>query len=849
VTSDAASAARIHPRSAPLWGLGRVLMNENPGLLVTLIDLAIDPAGAAAAEGLEHELLAPDGENEIVLSAHGRYALRLQRSTVPASAPQDLAAAERFRLDFRVPGQLRNLDWFPIPARTLKAHEIEVRPMAVGLNFRDVMYAMGLLPDDVVENGFSGASLGLEFAGTISRVGKDVADYQPGDEVMGFAPACFASHVVTTAAAVAVKPPEWSFAQAATVPVAFFTVYYSLKHLANLQPGERVLIHGGAGAVGIAAIQLARHLGAEVYATAGTEEKRDFVHLLGADRVFDSRSLAFADEILALTAGEGVDVILNSLAGEAINRNLRALKPFGRFLELGKRDFVENTHIGLRPLRNNISYFGIDADQLLVARPELASRLFGEVMALFRDGALVPLPAREFSARRVVDAFRYMQQSRQIGKVILDLRDARVQVRRPELKPVPLRLSREATYLVSGGLSGFGLESARRLAQRGAGHLVLLCRRGLAAPGAAETIAELEALGAQVHVFACDVADRAALEAVLQVVGRDLPPLRGVLHAAMVLDDSLIANLDARRFSRVLAPKILGAQHLHELTLDHPLDHFILYSSVTTCIGNPGQANYVAANAYLEALIAWRRARGLTGTCVAWGPIGDVGYLSRNESLKDSLAARLGTPPLSATAALDMLERILAADVAQITVADLSWPTLSRLLPSASSLRFEYLRRSAGSGGSGGDTMLDVKALIAGKSLDEVRQIVHDLVVKEVSEILRLGPERIDPQRSLYDLGMDSLMAMELALGIEKRFGISLPAMALNEGPSVERISARLTACLSGAEVDTAGARDTLEDLVRTMAVQHSEDITAHEISETVADVRREALAGARLIP
>jgi acyl transferase domain-containing protein/NADPH:quinone reductase-like Zn-dependent oxidoreductase/acyl carrier protein/NADP-dependent 3-hydroxy acid dehydrogenase YdfG/SAM-dependent methyltransferase len=841
------NTALMHPSNAPLWGLGRVLMNEQPALGCTLIDVAIDPAGTEAAERLSRELLWPDGENEIVLAEQGRFALRLQRC--PAFAAALATTAEEFRLDFRVPGQLRNLDWFPLPTRALQRHEIEVRPMAAGLNFRDVMYAMGLLPDEVVENGFSGASLGLEFAGIVHRVGEDVTDYRPGDEVMGFAPACFASRVITTAGAIARKPPGWSFAQAATVPVAFFTVYYALKHLANLQPGERVLIHGGAGAVGIAAIQLAQHLGAEVIATAGNDEKRDFVHLIGADRVFDSRSLAFADEILALTGGEGVDVVLNSLAGEAIHRNLRALRRFGRYLELGKRDFVENTHIGLRPFKNNISYFGIDADQLLIARPQLACRLFGEVMALFREGVLVPLPAREFSAGRIVDAFRYMQQSRQIGKVVIDLKDARVPVRRPAQTPVRLRLSQDASYLVTGGLSGFGLESARALARRGAGHLVLLCRQGLATPGAEEAIAGLQALGARVHVRACNVADRPALAAVLRAVARELPPVRGVLHAAMVLEDCLIANLDAARLQRVLAPKIQGARNLHELTLDYPLEHFILYSSVTTCLGNPGQANYVAANAYLEALVAWRRSRGLTGTCVAWGPIDDAGYLSRNEGLKDSLAARLGTAPLRAAAALEMLERILMADLAVVTVADLGWPVLSKLLPSAVGPRFDYQRRAAGAGDCGSDATLDLTTLLAGRGIEETRQIVQELVLKEVSQILRLGPERIDPARSLYDLGMDSLMAMELALGIEKRFGINLPAMALNEGPSVERISQRLTARLSGVEAEVTTPAHRIENLVRTIAAQHSEDMSAQEVREIAAHVQREVQTGARLIP
>lgn len=268
---------------------------------------------------------------------------------------------------------------------------------------------------------------------------------------MGFGSSCFASHVITRADAVAPMPENWSFEAAATVPTVFLTVYYALKQLAALQPGERVLIHGAAGGVGIAAIQLARYLGAEIYATAGSDEKRDFVKLLGADHVFDSRSLAFADDILDATAGEGVDVVLNSLAGEAMRRSIDVLKPFGRFLELGKRDFFENTPVGLRPFKNNISYFGIDADQLLTARPRLAVQLFHEVMALFREQALAPLPYRVFSANRITDAFRVMQQARHIGKIVVSLADARPDIEQP-LQPVPaIRFERNSTWLVTGG--------------------------------------------------------------------------------------------------------------------------------------------------------------------------------------------------------------------------------------------------------------------------------------------------------------------------------------------------------------------------------------------------------------
>jgi NADPH:quinone reductase-like Zn-dependent oxidoreductase len=329
----------------------------------------------------------------------------------------------------------------------------------------------------------------MEVAGVVSDVGPGISELAVGDEVIAFAPASFAEKVVTPSAAVVHKPAGWSFNAAATVPTAFFTAYYALQHLAQLQPGERLLVHGAAGGVGLAAIQLGKALGAEIFATAGSDAKRDVVRLVGADHVLDSRSLAFADDVLALTGGKGVDVVLNSLAGEAINRNLRVLRPFGRFLELGKRDFYENTRIGLRPFRNNITYFGIDADQLMAERPALTRRLFGELMKLFEQGELSPLPYRAFPAAQAVEAFRYMQQSRQIGKVVLNFDDGVGSVQRLAPQPLSLQLDPQATYLVTGGMRGFGLATACWLARKGARHLVLLSiGNGITSEGRACTL-------------------------------------------------------------------------------------------------------------------------------------------------------------------------------------------------------------------------------------------------------------------------------------------------------------------------------------------------------------------------
>jgi NADPH:quinone reductase-like Zn-dependent oxidoreductase/short-subunit dehydrogenase/acyl carrier protein len=825
-----------------VWGLGRVVMNEYPALSCTLIDLDLDPSSDEAARQLQEELLSPNEEREIVLTARGRFGLRMER--MPAVAlPEHPGTAPRFKLDFRVPGQMRNLRWLPQSEHALAPADIEVRVVATGLNFRDVMYLMGLLPDEAVENGFAGASLGLEFSGVVTRVGNPGGEFSVGDAVMGFGSACFSSHVVTQATALTLKPADWSFEAAATVPTVFFTVYYALKQLANLQPGERVLIHGAAGGVGIAAVQMALHLGAEIYATVGSEEKRDFVSLLGADHVFDSRSLAFADDILAITGGEGVDVVLNSLAGEAIRRNLRVLKPFGRFLELGKRDFFENTPIGLRPFKDNISYFGIDADQLLLARPALAGRLFREVMALFREGVLFPLPYRVFSANHVVDAFRAMQQARQIGKVVVVLDGAQVPVEPAQAVAPKVVFDQNAAWLVTGGLSGFGLESARWLAERGAKRLVLTGRRGAATPGATQAVQALEAMGVQVEVVACDIADRAAVQSMLADIRRNGPALTGILHAAMVLDDALMANLDANRMRQVLAPKMAGAWHLHSLTLDTPLEHFVLYSSVTTSIGNPGQANYVAANASLESLAALRHSLGLPATCIGWGPIGDAGYLTRNQAVKDSLSARLGAEPLLAQQALGALDRLLTSGTTTTTtVANFEWSALSRLLPSAQAPRFESLQKQAGPASDTSADGQDIHTLIAGKSAAEVRAIIQALVTSELAQVLCVGAERIDPTRSLHDLGMDSLMGVELALGLEKRFGIQLPAMMLSEGPSVERVASRIVDRVMGGTDPTEPATDDgMIALVAQLAAQHGEDISELDITRTAEEARERA--------
>jgi NADPH:quinone reductase-like Zn-dependent oxidoreductase/acyl carrier protein/SAM-dependent methyltransferase len=833
------------PSQSPLWGFGRVLMNEHPELRCRLVDLHLAEDPIVAARLLVGELQAPDDEDEVILTADRRYVMRACSTGLDQYREESLAGesgtdADLVRLEYPASG-FDHLEWQRCARPPLGADEIAIRTRAAGLNFRDVMLSMGMLPDEAVENGFAGSNLGMECAGDVIAVGSDVHNFKPGDPVVCFAPSSFATHVITKATAAARMPIEWSYEAAASVPVAFLTAYYALHHLGQLRPGERVLIHGAAGGVGLAALQYARHCGAEIFATAGSEEKRDFLRLLGVEHVLDSRGLAFAEEIAAITEGAGVDVVLNSLSGEAVTKNLEVLRPFGRLLELGKRDYYENAKIGLRPFRNNISYFGIDVDQLFKERPDLAGRLLREAMDLFAAGVLWPLPHRVFSNARIADAFRHMQQSRHIGKIVVAYDDEPVPVKVSEESRAGISLHPDCTYLIAGGLGGFGLATAQWLVSKGARNLALLGRSGAASDESRKVVSELEADGVTVYVGKTDISDASSVNDTFADIESVLPPIRGIVHAAMVLDDALIQNLHWDGLARVLEPKVRGAWNLHRQSLGMSLDFFVLYSSATTTIGNPGQANYVAANVFLESLACHRRSAGLPGLAVAWGPIDDVGYLARNEDTKDALTSRLGGYSLSARAALRTLERLMLAERNGLAVANLDWHKVARALPGVRAPKFELLTRGADDTADAG-LVDDIQKLISGMSEDQIQELTTTLLLEQVAKVLRMSAKQVDADRSIFDLGMDSLMAVELQVAIESQFGVNIPAMAMSEETSIAQLAGRIAKQLNGnghaAESTEPGSE---RDILESLSAQHGEGLSQEELEALAVDV-----AGAR---
>lgn len=748
-------------------GFLRVMGNEMRRVPVTLLDVhGDDEAALAHVSDLAREALHPTDDTEIVFSSGARYVPRLSRFT---RFPQQRGAeADKLSatLGFDVPGRLQNLHWTQNRRPEPAADEVCVEVKYTGLNFRDVMWSMGMLPDEALENGFSGPTMGMECSGVISSTGKDVKGWKPGDEVICFAPACFATHAVTKASAIVRKPSTMSFAEGATIPVAFITAWYSLKHLARMQPGESILIHGAAGGVGLAALQIAEHLDLKIYATAGPEEKHAFLRQLGVERLYSSRSLSFAEEILEDTRGKGVDAVLNSLAGEAIPAGLSVLRPFGRFLELGKRDFFADSPMRLRPFSNNISFFGIDVDQLLVHQPALARQLFSELMTLFEERKLHPLPHTVFPVVRTVDAFQTMQQSGHIGKLVVSMDGAATGAVKQETALSKLYLKADATYLVTGGTGGFGLATASRLARRGAKHIVLLSRKGITDEAAMRSIAGIRANGVRIVEAKADVANREQLFACLDMHLKHLPPLAGVVHAAAALDDTLITGLDRRRIRHSLAAKALGAVNLHAYSLDKELDFFVLYSSVSSAFGNPGQSMYVAANSTLETLGAWRRSLGLPAQVIGWGPIADTGMMARDSSTRDKLFKMLGVTPTPVQEALYWLEHCVAENIGDSYYFGLVWDSRTEL-PVLSSPRFNRLRPAITGIGQTETPALDQ---IRTMPQDEGIALILQMLVEEITRILRLPKDRLMTETPLISQGMDSLMAVELALAIEQKF-------------------------------------------------------------------------------
>ena len=791
--------AETSPLGQPIWcaitSAMRVAQNEYPGLQVRCLGLSGTDVERILDRAMA-EMLAPEDERELFFVNDSRMVFRVERGSGVRSALAPSSDTTALRLTTRHGAGRGGLAWASVERPEPEPGQVEIEVATTGLNFRDVMWNLRLLPEEALEDGYTGAGFGMECAGTVTRTGSDVVGFDIGDRVVAFVPGAFASHVVAPMFAISRLPQDLTFEAATTIPVAFLTAYYSLVHLGRLRRGETVLIHGGAGAVGLAALQIAHHCGAKVIATAGSEKKRALLRNFGADYVCNSRTLTFADEISAHTGGKGVDVVLNSLAGEAMIRSMDCLRPFGRFVELGKRDFYANTHLGLRPFRRNLTYFGVDIDQLLDEHRELAQQLFSDVIKLFAEGKLLPLPYRVFTGEHVGDAFRLMQRSGHIGKIIVTpAADATDAFANSGKFPV----NDKGVHVVIGGTSGFGLATAEWLAGRGATQVILASRSGKLSDLAQAKADALRLQGVEVEIAAVDVANDTMLAAFLRKAAAHRP-IKGIVHAAMVIDDRLIEGMDQEAIEKVLRPKIAGALHLERLTQGLDLDYLLLYSSATTLFGNPGQFNYVAANAFLEGLARRMRVRGVPALAVAWGGIEDAGYLSRHIGSDVNLKKRFASNLISAKTALDGLDWVCDHDSKLMTavcaIARIDWGMTKRELVATRTPTFAAVGTAAASR----------QDADAAKMLERLRTLppeeataaLLEVVVTEIARVLRLPAKEVDRHQPIAEIGMDSLMMLELRTTVEAALLVELPMMSLASGITPADVARRIMPLIIG---------------------------------------------------
>lgn len=794
------------PNHSALWAVLRTASNEYPGLKLRMIDTAALDASTSSGpfEAVGAVVRQAAGETEIVLTATGPQALRVRQGLPPRVPDTSAAAVETgLKLATHLSPRLDAMRWKPM-VRTAPGHgEVEIEIVATGLNYRDVMWGMGLLPEEALENGFAGPTLGFECSGRVARIGSGVTDLAPGDPVIAFGPACFASHLVAAREWVTALPEGQSLDQAAALPVAYFTSHYALRTLGELQPGETVLIHGGAGGVGLAAIAVAQKAKARIIATAGNPVKQTYLRKLGVDHVISSRDPGFAAKVRAICGEKGVDVVLNSLAGQAMDQSLALLRPYGRFLELGKQDFYSNTNIGLRLLKDNIAYHGVDVDHVLAHRPKLARRVFAEVVAGLTDGSYPPLPYTRFEGQDVVDAFRFMQRSAHIGRIIISPPDlaavpkAGVVKSGPDLTGIFLP-DQEGWHVIAGGLGGLGLEAMEWLDVRGAKRIALLSRRADTPPEAAGRIDLLRRQGVDVRTIQCDISDAAQVSTTLATLRADAV-IASVFHTAMVLEDRTLPDIDADSLERTLKAKTAGLLNLDQATRSDRLQAFVAFTSLATLIGNPGQSAYVAANAHQEAVIRARHSKGLPALAVAWGAISDAGYVNRDAALGKMLHKVSGNARFTASAAFEALGKLLMVRLISpcVTVTPMNWGASAKLLAILKGPTHELLRRlgeASPSVDNAGNLRAELQLLPYAKAVKQAAAFLK----AEIAAILRVDKESLSSTRPLTEYGMDSLMGVELGLAAQQALGDDLPQPALSDGLSIERLAELFVAHIQG---------------------------------------------------
>nr|WP_205865918.1 type I polyketide synthase [Mycolicibacterium porcinum] len=742
---------------AELRGLIRVIGTEHPHLSATQID--VDEA--TDIDQVARQLLSGSEEDETAWRNGRWYTARLCLAPLRPEERQTTVAhleRDRMRLQIRTPGDLESMELVACEHVPPGPGQIEVAVTASSINFADVLVAFGRYP------AFDGRlpQLGIDFAGIVTAVGPDVTDHRVGDHVGGLcADGCWGTFVTCDARLAVTLPVGLTDAQAAALTIATSTAYYGLNDMARIKAGDKVLIHSATGGVGQAAMAIARAAGAEIFATAGSEQRRQLLRDMGVEHVYDSRTLDFADQIRQDTQGYGVDIVLNSVTGAAQRAGLELLAFGGRFVEIGKRDIYGDTRLGLFPFRRNLSFYAVDLALMSVSHPDRLRELLATVYLLTAEGDL-PLP--EFTQYPLADAanaIRMISGAQHTGKLVLDI--PHTGSSRLVVPPSQVQVFRpDGAYIITGGLGGLGLFMAEKMAANGCGRIVL-SSRSQPTDQALEILGRIRATGVDVLVECGDIAESGTAERLVAVATADGHPVRGVLHAAGVIEDAALTNITDELIERDWAPKVYGAWNLHTATAGQPLDWFCSFSSAAALVGSPGQGAYAAANSWLDAFSLWRRSQGLPGTAIAWGAWGQIG---RGTALAEG--AGIAIAPDEGAYAFEALLRHDRAYTGYAPITGAPWLSVF-----AERSPFAEAFRSTGQSATGTSKLrAELDELPPDEWAAKLRHVISD----QVGVILRRS---VDPDRPLSEYGMDSLGALELRTRIENETGIRISATGI----------------------------------------------------------------------
>tara|TARA_R110000787_G_scaffold11002_19_gene36653 strand:- start:19530 stop:25862 length:6333 start_codon:yes stop_codon:yes gene_type:complete len=767
-----------------LAGLGRTIDAECPTM--PLLQLDLDPGRAPDPQDVFDALALADRAPELALRNGDLFAARL----APVTSTPPLSSGQRSVIRIMERGDLDRLHLVEEPRSAPEPDEVEIGVRATGLNFRDVLNALGMYPGDA-------GALGSECAGIITRVGENVTGLKPGDAVVALAGDSLASHVTVSQRFVLAKPDCITFAEAVTLPNTYLTAALCYSMAGGIKPGQRVLVHAAAGGVGLAAMRMALNAGAEVIATAGSDEKRAFVLGEGAKYAFDSRSASFGDAIEKATGGEGVDIVINALSGDMIYAGMRVIRPGGAFMEIGKNNIWTPQEAAERA--PHVNYHIVDLGDQIIVDPKQVRTSFQSILDAISEGELAPLPVQAFSLAKAKDAFRFMANARHMGKVVIV----------PDPEPTNrMTVRSDGSYIVTGGLAGLGLAVAQRLAERGAGEITLVSRSGNSAQ-AQETAANLaQQHDCIVRAIACDIGDpESVAELWKQHVSTHLP-LRGIIHAAGVLDDAPIGEQDRDRFRAVAGPKIDGAQNLMKASGRSPLDWFVAFSSSSAMFGGPGQANYASANAWLDSLAAGGRAAGRPITSIGWGAWGEVGMAAR---LSDSVRERwerIGLGQIDLEEGLDAMERVVGQEMPYAAVLKAN----IELLAAQSTPRVRALFGLSGlESRTQEEPTISLDHDILSAPADERAELIEAFLRGHVGRALGYSASTIDAYKPLSDLGFDSLMAVQVRNAIKAALHVDIGLRDLLSGTTITEVAAKLEHSLDATDTASAPVEQAMD--------------------------------------